>query len=436
LAAVSTTVFTLVTAALVPIAHFTRATLATELIALNFSASASSQRLRQSLLAIHVSSTIVILIAAGLFIRAVIHGFSAGPGFDVDRTVYLEVQVASPWIGAGTDDVARMAMIAQATRQLEAGLRALPGVEGVAIGYAPIGPDQARYTINATSLETRGNRRDVRVGVLFGSPDLLATLGVGLARGRSLGAADARAQPAPVVVTASLARKLWPDASALGETLSLGPRRSRYFVVGVVQDFVYGSLTQDSDGAVIAVKPDFGIEAPFVIRTSAPDSLIEPIRKTVRSIVPEAPRVVVSTGRDIITRDLGRQRLGAWFFSGFGLVALLLGAGGVFGLVAYLAESRRREFGVRLALGATARDLVWRGMAGGLTPVSIGTATGLLGAAVTARLFVSLLPGLSTLDPLTYAGAGAFVIGVAAITSFAGAWRLRRVMPSEAMRAT
>jgi putative ABC transport system permease protein len=111
-----------------------------------------------------------------------------------------------------------------------------------------------------------------------------------------------------------------------------------------------------------------------VVRTSRPEVLVEPIRRIVRDTVPEAPRVMVSTGREIIAADLGRQRLGAWFFSGFGLVALVLRAGGVFGLVAYLAESRRREFGVRLALGARPLHLVWRGVAAGLAPVSLGAA--------------------------------------------------------------
>jgi len=177
------------------------------------------------------------------------------------------------------------------------------------------------------------------------------------------------------------------------------------------------------------------MEQAFVIRTGRPDLMVEPIRKLVRGIVADAPRIVVSTGSEVIGRDLGRQRLGAWFFSGFGLVALMLGAGGVYGLVAYLAESRRREFGVRLALGATPRNLLWRGVAAGVTPVSIGAVIGLLLAAVVTRVFVALLPGVSALDPLTYASVGLLMISCAAAAALAGAWRLRRLAPSDALRA-
>jgi len=113
----------------------------------------------------------------------------------------------------------------------------------------------------------------------------------------------------------------------------------------------------------------------------------------------------------------------------------VLGAGGVFGLVAYLAESRPREFGVRLALGATERDLVWRGLAAGLAPVATGTAIGLLAAALVARLSLSMLPGLSALDSPTYAAVAVLMILCATGSGLVAAWRLRRLSPAEALRA-
>ncbi len=324
-AGLSITVLTLVAAALLPMARFTRASLAGELIAANSTTPASSQRLRQVLLGLHTAATIIVLIAAGLFVRAVIHGFGAGPGFDIDRMAYVQVQVVQPFFAGLESGDARLAAIDERTRRLDDGLRALPGVEEVAVGRSPIGQDQASYVLTPTLIETRGARRELRVGVLSGGWQLLPALGVRVLRGRALAAADASRRPYPALLTESLARTLWPTEEALGQVLSLGPRRGSFTVVGIVPDFVYGSLTLASSGVVVTVRPTgFGLEAPFVIRSRDPDALLQPVRRLVNAILPDAPRVVVSTGRDIVARDLGRQRLGAWFFSGFGLVALYL----------------------------------------------------------------------------------------------------------------
>ena len=148
-----------------------------------------------------------------------------------------------------------------------------------------------------------------------------------------------------------------------------------------------------------------------------------------------ADRVVrVATGRDIVGRDIAQQRLGAWAFSGFGLVALLLGIGGVFGLVAYLAQARRREFGVRMALGATLSDVVRNAVTAALGPVAVGVAAGLLIGAIVSRVFAALLVGIDGLDPATYAGVGLVMLVPATLAALAAAWRLRRLTPSDALR--
>jgi putative ABC transport system permease protein len=236
-AALSITVLTLVAAALLPMARFTRASLAGELIAANSTTPASSQRLRQVLLGLHTAATIIVLIAAGLFVRAVIHGFGAGAGFDIDCTAYVQVQVVQPFAGSESAD-ARLAAIDESTRRLDDGLRALPGVEEVAIGRSPIGQDQASYVLTPTLIETRDARRELRVGVLAGGWQLLPALGVRVLRGRALAAADAGRRPYPALLTESLARTLWPAEEALGQVLSLGPRRGSFNVVRIVPEFV------------------------------------------------------------------------------------------------------------------------------------------------------------------------------------------------------
>ena len=173
------------------------------------------------------------------------------------------------------------------------------------------------------------------------------------------------------------------------------------------------------------------IVSNFVIRTENPEMVAGMVRRTIKGEV-----VRVATGREAVARDIGRQRLGAWFFSGFGLAALLLGVGGAFGLVAYLAESRRREFGIRLALGADMSHLLRRGLTAALAPVSTGVAAGLIIAGIVSQVFEAYLVGISALDAVAYLLVAVTMLGCTTIAALAAAWRLRRTNPSDALRAT
>jgi predicted permease len=433
-AATATTLLTLVAAAWLPINRSTRTSLAKDLVTGPApTPSSSSQRIRQVFLAVHVSATVVVLVAAGLFVRAVIYGFGSGPGFDVHRTLFVDVTLWSP----GELPPDRQGAAAQATTRIDEALGSLPGVDQAAEGMPPIGFDATQRVAKPVAVTTHGERRSVTLGTLDGTPNLLSTLGVPIVAGRALTQADAAAQPVPVIMTASLARMLWPAGDALGQVVSPVWRGGRLLIVGIARDFAYGSLAKPAAGVVVTARGMFrGINCSFIVRAEHPETMVEPIRRVLKATVPDAPMVKVTTGRDIIARDLGRQRLGAWFFSGFGLAALLLGVGGVFGLVAYLAESRQREYGLRLALGATSRDLAHIGLRAALVPVSIGLAAGLVVAGCVSRVFTSLLTGLGALDLLTYAGVGLTMVSCAALAALGAAWRLRRLNPSEALRAS
>lgn len=425
-AAIAATMLTLLGAAAVPIARSTRPRLAGELFAGLSNTSLASQRIRQALLGAQVAATIVVLVSAGLFVRAVIHGFGHVPGFDIDRTVFVSVR---EWLRPGDREMDRQTLVAERTARLTRILRQIPGVTEVAAGTAPIGPDP-RMSIPRLQVDDRPH--ELVVGSLRGSPELLSVLGVPLLAGRPLTATDMTAYPHPAVVTQSLVERLWPEGGALGQVVRApNSRWGAFLVVGVAGDLAFGTLTQPASGVVVTAEPSGGAIVYFVIRTDHPQAVARDVLRTV-----EARTVEVTTGRELVARDLGRQRLGAWFFSGFGLAALLLGIGGAFGLVAYLAESRQREFGVRLALGADMRHLVRAGLAAALVPVSAGVAAGLVLAGGVSRLFTSLLAGISALDPTTYLLVAATMLGCATLAALTAAWRLRRTSPADALRAT
>lgn len=424
---VSATLTTLLVAAARPLVQFTQGRLAGELITGGRGVSRSSQRVRQGLLAVQVAATMVVLVSAGLFVRSVLYGFYQAPGFDIGRTVFVSVYEQARLSPTGPDP---RGGVAARNQRLRERLSTIAGVEQVADGLPPIGPAD-RFVIK--TLRVGEVDYQFPVGLLRGDPAQSQALGVPLLAGRPLSPADAAAAPAPALVTRSLAERLWPDGHPIGHVLRVPNSRFGSFeIVGVVGDYAFGSLTDTTHGVLMTAQAEMnGSKGSFIIRTAHPDD----VAAAVLRLFPSGA-ATVSTGQTLVANDLGRQRLGAWFFSGFGLVALLLGIGGAFGLVAYLAESRRRELGVRLALGATPRDLLGHGLAAALKPVAVGVVTGLAAAAGISRLFASALPGISPLDITTYAVVALITLASAAAAAVVASWRLRGSTPSDALRAS
>lgn len=432
-------------AAWLPVRRFSRADLARNLVTAHATDTAGSHRLRRVLLAGHVAATIVVLIAAGLFVRTIAYGLSEAPRFDASRTLFVDLQEGPAYRPRMRTLQEHDAWERQAgskrlvlNEQLIAAIRQLPGVEAISAGPAPIGPDPARGLLFPQTETVGGREHHERFVWLTGDAHYLSTLGVRIVEGRGLTDADANHWDLmPVVINARFARQLFPDGSAVGQVVQMGSYKRE--VVGVAANSLIGSIAAPDADLVLqeASLADRGSSEllPLVIRSAAPELLIEPVRRTIAVQMPDAPRVDISTGRELLARDLARERVGAWFFSGIGLIAFALGVGSVFGLVAYLADSRRREFGVRLALGATARDLIGRATWAGVLPVAAGAGVGLIAAGFLSRFAASLIYGVSRLDALTYATTAGVMLAAATIAAAIASWRIRRIAPLDALRA-
>ena len=150
---------------------------------------------------------------------------------------------------------------------------------------------------------------------------------------------------------------------------------------------------------------------------------------------PDATLVRIQSGRDIVAQDLGREQMAAWFFSGFGLIALALGVGGVFGLVAYLVHANRREYAVMIAIGARPADVMARTLWAGVAPIVLGVCCGLIAMTLLARTLEAFLLGLRGVDPVTYVAVPALFVGCGAAAALAAALRVRHIAPMEALRS-
>jgi hypothetical protein len=388
-----------------------------------------SAALRRVMLGIDVAATTAILVLAGLFVRSAWNGVHDSGGFDARHSVFVDIRQR---VGGTAQQDAHAAKFDNLLDQF----RQLPGASAASLGFAPIGPDRQLDLSSNTFHLSDDEGRSVPVGWLTVGPEYFDALGLTVRQGRSLTAADSGGSI--IVITKSLAEALWPNSDAVGQIAHFGTNRTAT-VVGIVSDAAYGSIASGTTAIVFDVQPSYAYswssQFPVVVRADKPERVAPEIERVASETFPDALRIDVVTGEDLVSRDLGRQRLAAWFFSSFGSVTILLGVCGVFGLVAYAAESRRRDLGIRLALGATPQGLVGTAVGGGLTPVVCGAAAGLLLASLLVRLGASLLVGVPQVDPATYAVVFTGLVGASGVAALIGAWRIQRVSPIEALRA-
>jgi hypothetical protein len=464
-AALGASVLALAAAAILPLIRATGRDVARHLITPSATADVGSLRLRKLFLAVHVGSTVIVIVAAALFVRTVHRGFADGAGFDTDATLFASVDVSSPYalsalqaserrrgVSVPSSEVERRAetarlgaLLADERREVAGrvvtALSGWPEIERLAIGAAPLGPDRAIQIAAPRRFETIHAAHQLRVGQLSVSPDYIPVLGLRTIAGRPLGPRDATSHTEirPAVITGSLATRLFAGQSAVGQRLRIGDPGSaaELDVVGVVNDFAFGSMRFDPAFVILLVRraDDPVPNTLELVLRSRDAALVDRLQRRLAEVVPSAPRLSVVTGRDLVATDLGRERLGAWFFSGFGLVALSLAVGGVFGLVTYLADARRREFGVRVALGATSGNITRLTLTAGLIPALAGALVGLAAAAWLERVAASRLLVLGPFDVAGYAIAFALIAGLTCTAGLAASWRVRRISPMEALRS-
>jgi putative ABC transport system permease protein len=267
-----------------------------------------------------------------------------------------------------------------------------------------------------------------------------------LRQGRLLDAGDTHDALRVAVVNESFARRRFPKGRAIGQRLRFGPADGDWFtVVGVVGDVSQSSTAPVQSDAVYVSPPQWhfvdGLMSLVVRVSCTPASrcnaaaLAPAMRRAIWSVDKDQPIVRVATMRELVLRSAAERRFTLVVFEAFALVALALAATGIYGMLSSSVAERTREIGVRSALGASRRAILALIVRQGMTLTVTGIVIGLVGAVATSRAIVTLLFGVSRLDPLTYLSVVGVLLGVAAIACWLPAWRAARVDPVITLRA-
>jgi predicted permease len=389
-------------------------------------------RLRAALIVAEVALSLVLLVGAGLLVRSYQRITDASPGFD-PRGV-LSLRTTLPFAKYKTPE-----LVSAFYRQLEQRVRALPGVEHVGANYAlplssvalawePIGVEGyvPKSESEALIISSSG----------YVSADYFRALGVPLVRGRFFGEHDTRESPPVAIVNEQLAARFWPGQDPIGKRLRKGDDGPWRTVVGVVSDTKeYAAAGEPAITTYFPVE-QFNIPSRFLVVRAAgdPAALTAAVTREIHAIDPDLPLYDVSPMETRLRDSLARRRFSTALLATFAVVALVLAAIGIYGVIAYWVDQRTREIGIRVALGAARHDIIALVLRQALLTVSIGIALGLVAAAALTRVMASQLFGVSTIDAVTFGAIPALLAAIALVASYLPTRRALRVEPMEAGR--
>lgn len=390
---------------------------------------------RRLLVVVEFALALVLLVSAGLLTRSLQRLFSISPGFNSSRLLTLQIQATGRKLDK--DGIVRFFNQALET------VRQVPGVNSAALtSQLPLSGDLDEYGVQFEALHNdkpEGGYSSFRYAV---SPGYFETLGISLLRGRFLNAQDTTDAPLAVVLSESLVKHKFPNnEDPIGRRLHIGPPSGPWFVVvGVVGDVKQASLALNQSDAVyvtLAQWPFVDTALSMVVRTRTDDltAMIVPVKNAIWSADKDQPIARVATMDDLLAATAAERRFAMVLFEAFGFVALILAATGIYGVLSGSVTERIREIGVRLALGATPGKILSLIIRQGVTLTGFGIAIGLIGAILASRVIISLLYGISPLDPVTYGGVIIILVAVSVIACWVPARRAAHVDPSITLRA-
>ncbi len=394
-------------------------------------------RLRGALMVVQVALAVLLLVGAGLFVHSLRNVQAIRPGLDVDRLLVARLDLSR----AGYGDTAAAAFSDRAADRL----RHLPGVAGATVAASvPLSggwslrsygvPGGTSGTANEGELDLSQQSHVITLDV---GSRYFATLGTPILAGRGFTEADRAGAPA-VIVNHAFAEHEWPGRNPLGRCIDLGPDGdvTCYHVVGVAANARYVTLEEPPRMAFfMPLEREPEQSRLLLIRASGrPEALVPSIRRALVELDPSLPYIELKTLADVLRPELQPRRLGASMFGAFGLLALVLSAVGLYGVVSYTVAQRTHELGIRMALGARRAQVLGLVVRQGVRLALAGLAIGTAGALAATRFVTRLLYGVTATDPLTFAGVALALGATAVLASLIPARRATRVDPATALR--
>jgi len=396
--------------------------------------------LRTALVGANVALATLLLVGSGLLLRSLHALVAVAPGVHAEGVVTMRLWLGGERFRQGDND-RQIATAVSFYEELLARARAVPGVvTASAVSTLPLGGGIDRYGVHVAGRPLENPEQAPVADRFVVAPRFFEALGVPLVRGRLFDEDDRQGSASVALVNQAGARELFPGQEPIGRQISLGPPSApRRTIIGIVGDVRHHGPETPVESQVYVPQAQWAwaeTAMTLVVRTfGEPATVVAPLRALVRRLDPAQPVTDVRLYRDVVDAWTLMRRLAGTLVTCFALTALLLSLLGLYGAVGVYVGQRRREFGVRIALGAGADAIRRLAIARGLRPVAIGLPLGLLLAALGANALRSLLFEVQALDGATFAAAALLLAASAGAACALPAWRAAAIDPAETLRA-
>lgn len=398
-----------------------------------------SNRLRGLLVVTELALSLVLMIGAGLLLRSFWRVLEVNPGFNAQNVLMARIWLPvpnNPEMDPYRPPAKRVQFIKEVLRRVSA----LPGVQYAAIGGGNGVPLIGPHNSIGVVIEDRADEAVLPLaqGAAVSS-EYFSVLGTPLLDGRFFSDSDDTHTPPVVLVDQAMVKRFWPDENPIGKRIKFGRRDSKgpwLSVVGVVGDIrTDGFDAPEQPHVYFSILQGPGYAMAVYVKTDGnPKMLTQALRQQVQAVDPGLPVFGEKTMEDVVSASLAERRFAMQLVIAFGVVALLLAGVGIYGVMSYSVNQRTREIGIRLALGANARDIMGWVLKQGMGLTVAGVAVGLVGAFALTRLLGGLLFGVAPTDAITYAAVPLLLAFVALVACYIPARRSTKVDPMVALR--